>query len=121
MVPPFVVENLFVRCAARTAQRSTGARGAHGRPSHVHAHAPLLVSITEAAGLLAIEPDTARKWIGTGRFPVPTYKLGRRRMIRYDELRAYVLSLSPSTTPCGGATPCGRRVGRARGRPRNGG
>jgi len=119
MVPPFVVENLFVRCAARTAQRSTGARGAHGRPSH--AHAPLLVSITEAARLLAIEPDTARKWIGTGRFPVPTYKLGRRRMIRYDELRAYVLSLAPSTTPCGGASPCGRRAGRARGRPRNGG
>jgi excisionase family DNA binding protein len=59
--------------------------------------APLFLSIREAARLLGIEPKTVHKWIGECRFPVPTYKLGRRRLIRYDELQAFVASLEPDT------------------------
>jgi excisionase family DNA binding protein len=64
--------------------------------------APLFLSIREAARLLGIEPKTIHKWIGEFRFPVPTYKLGRRRLIRYDELQAFVTSLEPDT-PAGPA------------------
>jgi hypothetical protein len=53
----------------------------------------LLLTIEVASGLLGICPKTARNWISEKRFPIATYRLNGRRMIRRSDLVNFVDSL----------------------------
>ncbi|MDD3381505.1 MAG: helix-turn-helix domain-containing protein [Rugosibacter sp.] len=78
----------------------------------------------QAAAYLQISVKTARCWLSLGKFPVPTLKIGDRRLVPIKLLQAYVSDLigaasaaasaasapSPTTT----TTPSKR----GRGRPR---
>ena len=55
--------------------------------------ATLLVSVDEVARLLSLAPKTLRNWISIGTFPVSTFLIGRRRMIRLTDLVLYVSEL----------------------------
>jgi len=59
----------------------------------------LLISVSEAAERLGIAHKTARNWLYQGRFPVPTITLGRRRLVRVQDLEAFVASLTPELEP----------------------
>ena len=59
----------------------------------------LLISVSEAAERLGIAHKTARNWLYQGRFPVPTITLGRRRLVRVQDLEAFVASLKPALEP----------------------
>lgn len=64
----------------------------------------LLISVPEAAERLGLRPQTARNWLWQGRFPVPTVTLGRRRLVRVQDLEAFVASLKPEI---GAGAPAG--------------
>lgn len=53
----------------------------------------LLVPFTEAGRLLGIAKQTARNWEVARKFPVPTFLLGAKRMVRTEDLEKYVASL----------------------------
>jgi len=85
---------------------------------------PDLADLRQAAAYLQISVKTARCWLSLGKFPVPTVRVGDRRLVPIALLKQYVSDLiasasasaapSPSpTTPT--TTP---NVKRGRGRPR---
>ena len=57
---------------------------------------PLLVTLPEAAALLRVSLRTVKTMVSDGR--LSSVKVGRRRLIRYDELRRMVDSL-PGSSP----------------------
>lgn len=71
----------------------------------MHAYEPLLIGVRDAARLLDLSPVTLRNWCSQQKLPFPSYKVGRRRMFRIADLRAYV---------DGGCQPLMPRRGRPR-------
>lgn len=55
-----------------------------------------LISVSDCAGAINITPKTARNWLSMGRFPIPTVKIGGRRMVRVQDLEAFVAGLVPA-------------------------
>lgn len=53
----------------------------------------LLVSVPEAARCLGIAEKTVRNWMSAGRFPIQTFRLGARRLVRRADLELFVQSL----------------------------
>jgi len=53
----------------------------------------LLVSVQEAARCLGIAEKTVRNWMSAGKFPVRTFRLGTRRLVRRVDLELFVSSL----------------------------
>ena len=50
----------------------------------------LLLTIREAAKLLCIAEKTARNWLTQGKFPVATFKIGARRVVRKIDLIKFI-------------------------------
>ena len=48
------------------------------------------LEIPEAARLLTIHPETARRWIREGRFPVPVRTVGGKQVVSSRRLSAYI-------------------------------
>jgi hypothetical protein len=59
----------------------------------------LMVSISEAASLLGLRPKTLYNQISVGCCPIPTLKLGGRRLIRIEDLCALTGSDYPLRSP----------------------
>lgn len=58
----------------------------------------LLISLAEAAVLIGIAPKTARNWLAQGRFPIPTVRVGGKRLVRVSDVEEYVAGLVPQPT-----------------------
>lgn len=54
--------------------------------------APALIGIKATAKVLGIAEITARKQLQHGRFPLPTLKVGGRRMVRLADLQSFIQS-----------------------------
>lgn len=50
---------------------------------------PSWIDLREAAALFGMSVESARNSVAMDRFPVPTYKLGKRRVIDKDVLAAF--------------------------------
>lgn len=57
----------------------------------------LLVSFVEAGLSLGIAEKTSRNWSSAGKFPIPTFLVGGKRMVRVVDLKSYVDSLGVCT------------------------
>jgi hypothetical protein len=84
----------------------------------------LLVPFTEAGRRLGIAVKTVRNWDSAGKFPVPTFLIGSRRMVRTKDLEKFVeglgggsLLLTPKPEPTA-LQVADVKVGKLRGRPR---
>lgn len=53
----------------------------------------LLIPYLEGAQTIGIANQTAKNWLSAGRFPVATFLIGRRRMVRVSDLEAFVAGL----------------------------
>ena len=53
----------------------------------------LLISVPEAARCLGIAEKTVRNWMSAGKFPVQTFRLGARRLVRRADLELFVSGL----------------------------
>lgn len=49
-----------------------------------------LISIGDAAKILGISCKTARNWLSSEKFPIHTFRIGGRRMLRSVDLIRYV-------------------------------
>lgn len=55
---------------------------------------PLLVSFAQSCGMLGMPLQTGRNLVCAGKYPVPTVKIGSRRLVPLDEIEAYVRRLT---------------------------
>ncbi len=80
----------------------------------------LLIPYLEGARTIGIANQTAKNWLSAGRFPVATFLIGRRRMIRVSDLEAFVAGLGEPPRKTVGSEPAPPVVElkRNRGRPR---
>lgn len=53
----------------------------------------LLVPITEAARQLGLATKTVRNWISADKFPIKTFLIGSKRMVRTMDLELFVADL----------------------------
>lgn len=58
-----------------------------------------LVSFKNAGARLSLAEKTARNWLWLGKFPVPTYKIGRKLVVKASEPDEYIDRLVPSSIP----------------------
>lgn len=88
-----------------------------------------LIPFHEAVPRMGIAMQTGRNWLTQGKFPIPTFKIGRLRFIRESDLEAYFQGLvsdtisNPAETPLkvepnSGTTFSFELSPRKRGRPR---
>jgi excisionase family DNA binding protein len=56
----------------------------------------IFISLSETAQSLGIAVKTARNWLSAGKFPIPTHRIGGKRLVRIEDIDAFVVSL------CGG-------------------
>lgn len=49
-----------------------------------------LVSISDAAKILGIKPQTGRDWLWKNKFPVATVKINGKRLVPINLLNAYI-------------------------------
>lgn len=59
----------------------------------------LLIAFTEAGRRLGLAEKTARNWDSAGKFPVPTFLIGSRRMVRTEDLETFVAGLGAGSLP----------------------
>lgn len=80
----------------------------------------LLIPYLEGARTIGIANQTAKNWLSAGRFPVATFLIGRRRMIRVSDLEAFVAGLGEQPREAVGPelAPPVVELKRSRGRPR---
>jgi hypothetical protein len=84
----------------------------------------LLMAFTKAGTMLGISEKTARNWDSAGKFPVPTFLIGSRRMVRTQDLEKFVEELGGAmlkneASPAGSLLAAGQK--KRRGRPRKDG
>ncbi len=53
----------------------------------------LLIPYLEGARTIGIANQTAKNWLSAGRFPIATFLIGRKRMVRVSDLEAFVAGL----------------------------
>ena len=70
----------------------------------------LLLSVEAASRMLSICPKTMRNWISSDRFPIRTFRINGRRLVRQSDLLAFVDSL--------GGKPSDPQQPARKGRPR---
>ena len=58
----------------------------------------IFISLSEAALILGIAAKTARNWLSAGKFPIPTHRIGGKRLVRIEDIDSFVVNL------CGGTT-----------------
>jgi predicted DNA-binding transcriptional regulator AlpA len=56
----------------------------------------IFISLSDAAQTLGIAAKTARNWLSAGKFPLPTYRIGGKRLVRIEDIDSFVVNL------CGG-------------------
>lgn len=80
----------------------------------------LMVSFIEGTTQIGIAEKTGRNWLTAGKFPIPTFLIGSRRMIRVSDLEEFVEGLgSKISQPVADiAVPPDTETKRRRGRPR---
>lgn len=81
----------------------------------------LFLTIREAASVLCIAEKTARNWMTQGKFPIPTFKIQSRRVVRLADLVHYADALGNSPMPSELITSSEAAVqplAKRRGRPR---
>ena len=81
----------------------------------------LLVPFIDAARQLSIPEKTARNWNYLGKFPVPTFRIGSKRMVRASDIEAFVAGLATNICPSNLSpveVPKDTALIRPRGRPR---
>jgi hypothetical protein len=81
----------------------------------------IFVSLKEAAKALCIAEKTARNWLTQGKFPVRTYKIGGKLLVKVSELLEFVSRLSSPAVAIqvAAVNQPGTTIKRGRGRPRN--
>lgn len=82
----------------------------------------LLIPYLEGAQTIGIAKQTAKNWLSAGRFPIATFLIGRRRMVRVADLEAFVAGLGeePRVAACSQLATFVVPLKRTRGRPRKG-
>lgn len=50
----------------------------------------IFISLAEASATLGIAVKTARNWLSAGKFPLPTYRLGGKRVVRVDDIESFI-------------------------------
>lgn len=81
----------------------------------------LFLTIREAAGMLCIAEKTARNWMTQGKFPIPTFKIGSRRVVRSIDLVTYADGLGSKnncTDSLSAMSAHVQPITKSRGRPR---
>ena len=81
----------------------------------------LFLTIREAAKVLCIAEKTARNWMTQGKFPIPTFKIESRRVVRIADLVHYADALGNSPMHAELITSSEanvQQVAKRRGRPR---
>jgi hypothetical protein len=81
----------------------------------------LLVSLVEAGNSLGLAEKTSRNWSSSGKFPVPTFLIGGKRMVRVVDLKSYVDGLGVGATRIENVLPAldfTTSLPKKRGRPR---
>jgi len=53
----------------------------------------LFLTLVEAAEIFRISQKTARNWCSLGKFPVDTFLIGARRLVRVSDVEAFVSGL----------------------------
>lgn len=80
----------------------------------------LFVSISDAAKMLCIAEKTARNWLTLGKFPVPSFKIGSKRVVRISDITQFAeglgLGLGMPQVPQVAGLPVPQQ--KSRGRPR---
>lgn len=77
----------------------------------------LFVSIRDAAGVLCIAEKTARNWLTLGKFPVQSFKIGSKRVVKVNDLLQFADRLgSELDIPQMSGLPI--PIQKSRGRPR---
>ena len=80
----------------------------------------LLLTIREASEMLCIAEKTARNWLTQGKFPVATFKIGARRVVRKNDLIRFIeglgtlVGIPPVLSVNGGAVFQQKKRGRPR-------
>lgn len=65
-------------------------------PATPRATLPLLLDISKVAMLTGLSQQTLRNWLWRGVLPFPTVQVGARRLVRTEDLLAWVASLRGS-------------------------
>jgi hypothetical protein len=73
-------------------------------PDHPASHEPELLTITETADLLRAPVATLRYWRHLGAGP-RSFRLGRRVLYRYDDLRSWIDARHGEAVPGPGNRP----------------
>jgi excisionase family DNA binding protein len=76
---------------------------------------PLLLSVAETARLLGLSDQTLRNWSSRNKLPIPSVRVGGRRLFRRADVETYVAGLVPPPPDPAPQSSCPRR-----GRPRKG-
>lgn len=81
----------------------------------------IFISLKEAAKVLCIAEKTARNWLTQGKFPVRTYKIGGKLLVKVSELLEFVSRLTgpPVAIEVSTVNQPGTTIKRGSGRPRN--
>ena len=80
----------------------------------------LLITIREAAKVLCVAEKTARNWLTQGKFPIQTFKIGARRVVRRVDLQEFIDGLGTAIVVPGvpSVSPELTFQNKKRGRPR---
>jgi hypothetical protein len=80
----------------------------------------LLASFIEVGLSIGIAEQTSRNWVSAGKFPIPTFLIGRKRMVRVADVEAFVDGLGKKPTDLEGtdSVPLCYAQKSKRGRPR---
>lgn len=72
----------------------------------------VLLTIPEVAEITSMQPQTIRNRLARGDFPIPSLKIGRRRLFRVVDVAAFLDRLAGVDSPCGkyGLATAARRV-----------
>lgn len=77
-----------------------------------------LITLSSAAKRLGMSPRTAYNRLYAGNFPIPTAKVGKERVVREDQLNAFIDALLPPPASITSVEPPPPVVKRGPGAPR---
>lgn len=59
----------------------------------------IFISLSDAAKVIGIAAKTARNWLSAGKFPIPTHRIGGKRLVRIEDIESFVSNLCGCTAP----------------------